>query len=272
MQPKSKKQPLTLTYDNLIVGSSLEAVLFAHQTNTPLLSTRMQRPYFFEEMEDFGIGTNKLDVWNKYIFLLSLAGYVPFSDKIKHIRYIDSNNLKIVTLDDVLVNIKYNRLFIFDDENFYDLPPHIGQTSSRNMVIDWLNIQTKKRHSLSALEYDNNFINKTIFYEVGNNDPIGKKKDCLVVSYLTDKQLGNDNYADYVVKIKIEKTLSELIADSKLQVVHLQRDIIKQGKNIYENFDNVMFMDCEPKNAWLFGNPRSKITYQRYLKNKLGLQ
>lgn len=268
---KSKKQPLTLSYDNLIVGSSLEAVFFAYQTSTPLISTRMQRPFFFEELnEDFGIGLNKLESWNKYIFILGLVGLTPLSDKIKHIRYLDANNIKAVTLDDTPVNIKFNRLFIFDDHAFYDLPTHTGITTKDSLVVDWMKVLAPIRHQVTFIDRENKFMNKIFFYDVGYQYSAGRKKDCLSVSYLTESQTESDKYADYVVRLKTEKVLKENISD-KIVVEHLRRDIIKLGKNTYDNFDNVIFMDCEPKTAWQFGNKRSKINYQKYLNSKLGL-
>lgn len=266
----NKKQPLTLSYDNLIIGSSLEAVLFAYQTSTPLISTRMERPYYFEEITDFGLGTNKLDIWNKYIFVLSLSGLAPFSDKVKHIRYVDANNIKVVTKEDKLFIIKFNRLFLFDDESFYDLPPHTGFTKKENLVIDWMKTVNSKKHQLEYIDNENKFINRILFHAVGKNYSNGPKKDCLVISYLTESQLYSEKYAEYVVRIKVENILKNNIAE-QTSVEHLRRDIIKLGKNTYNDFDNIIFMDCEPEVAWNFGIPRSKINLQKYIKSKLSL-
>ena len=270
MESNKQKKPLTLTYDNLIVGSSLEAILFAHQSSTPLISTRMERPYYFEEIEDFGIGTNKLDVWNKYIFILSLSGFVPFGDKVKHIRYVDANTIKAVTKDDKIFTIRFNRLFVFDDENFYNLPPHTGLTKKENLVVDWLKVTKSQKHKLEYIDSENKFINRILFHAVGRNYSDGPSKDCLVTSYLTDSQLENDKYAEYVVRIKVESVLKQNVSD-KTSVEHLRRDIIKLGKNTYDDFDNVTFMDCEPKVAWWFSRPRSKMNLQKYVKAKLGI-
>jgi len=268
---KSNKQPLKLSYDNLIIGSSLEAVFFAYQTSTPLISTRLQRPLFFEEFEEnFDVGLNKLEAWNKYIFILSLVGLVPFSDKIKHLRYLDEKNIKVVTFDDVSINITFNRLFVFDDNAFYDLPNDNGVTTNNTMVVDWMKVVAPIRHQMQFIDRDNKFMNRILFYDVGYQYSIGPKKDCLAVSYLTESQTENDKYADYVVRLKTESILKEKISN-KISVEHLRRDIIKLGKNKYQNFDNVIFMDCEPKTAWQFGNKRAKINYQRYLISKLGL-
>lgn len=272
---KSKKQPLSLSYDNLIVGSSLEAVLFAHETQTPLINTRLERPYYFEAIDDFGLGTNKLEIWNKYSFILSLSNLMPFSNKIKHIRYVDANSITAVTIEEKSLKIKFNRLFVFDDHKFYDLPPETGVTTNENLVVDWLKVLSGKHHEHDIICRDNKFINKIIFYPGAKPRPDKQAKDCLSLSYLTDSQLYNDKYAEYVVKIKTEKLMAEnnirQNGNIKIAVEHLRRDVIKLGRNTYEDFDNVIFMYAEPKSTWEFGNKRSKINYQRYLKSKLNL-
>lgn len=273
--PTDNNQPLTIVYDNLIIGSSLEAVLFAHETQTPLISCRLERPYYFEEIQDFGLGSNKLEIWQKYAFILSLANLMPMSDKIKHIRYVDANTLKVILKADKTILVKYNRLFVFDDYRFYDLPNETGITTNENMVIDWFHVISGRHHDFSAINRDNPFINKILFYE----RPYGKlatpPKNALVLSYLSKHQLDNPKYADYVVKIKTEKLMAESgikqKGASKPAIEHLRRDIIKLGRNIYDNFDNVTFMYADPKSTWEFGNKRSKINYLRYINMKLKL-
>lgn len=272
---KSKKQPLKLSYDNIIVGSSLEAVLFAHQTQTPLICTRFLRPYYFETIEEFGLGSDKLDIWNKYMFILSMGGLVPFVDKIKLLRYIDSNTLKVVCQEETIVTVTYNRLFLFDDYHFYDLPVEPIKTSRNNMIVDWMKVHSGRHHEIDYYDRDNHFMKRVLFHKSGRPKKNLHKKDCIAISYLSDKQLESEKYAEYVVRIKTEKLMEEIGIQKNHQadiaVEHLRRDKIPIDYNVYEDFDNVIFMDCEPRSAWEFGNPRSKITYLRYIKAKLGL-
>lgn len=272
---KSKRQPLVLTYDNIIVGHSLEAVLFSHQSLTPLICNKMQRPYYFETIEDFGLGTNKLDIWDRHMFLLSLGGLAPFSDKVKHLRYVDANTLKVATHEDVVVTVKFNRMFLFDDQNIYDLPPEVGITNKELMVVDWMKVISGRHHDLDYIDRDNKFINRVIFHEGGRPNLDKQKKDCIAISYLTERQLYDDKYAEYVVRLRTGTIMAEHGVKQnhnlKIAIEHLRRDVVKLGRNIYPDFDNVIWMDCEPKTAWQFGNPRSKINYLRYMKSKLGM-
>jgi len=276
MLPKSKKQPLKLSYDNIVVGSSLEAVLFAHQINAPLICTKIQKPYFFEEMEDFGIGTNKLDAWNKYIFILGIGGLFPFADKVKLLRYIDANTIKAITWEETVVDIKFNKLFLFSDESFYDLPIQPTKSNNDIIMVDWLKVKSGRYHDYQFIDRESKFINKLIFYAGSNKYGDKQSKDCLVISYLKENEQHYSKYAEYVVKIKTEKILEEsgIKQNSilKIEVEHLQRDIIPINGNSYEMFDNVIPMiGVEPKTAWQFKKLRFKITYLQYIQKKLGL-
>ncbi len=275
MQRKLKKQPLNLTYNNIVVGSSLEAVIFAYQTNTPLICTRFEKPYYFETIEDFGLGTNKLEIWNRHIFLMSIANLVPLSDKIKLIRYVDANKIKIVTTGDKTVYLTFNRLFLFDDHNFYDLPTESGITTEEVMLIDWMSVQSGKYHDYQIYERDNKFINKIIFFPSGNPLNNKQKKDCIVISYIKEKQLHEHKYADYMMRIKTENIMKELGIQrngaAKITLEHKRRDVVKLGKNTYNDFDNVIYMNIEAKSAYEFTHERQRINYLRYAQTKLGL-
>jgi hypothetical protein len=268
-------KPLVLTYDNLVVGSSLEALLFAYQNSYSLICTRLEVPYYFEEIEDFELGTNKLEIWNKYMYLLSLAGLCPFSDKIKFLRYKEHSQLKAVTQGEKVVTVKYNNLFVFDDHNFYDLPVENGITTKDIMVVDWLKVLSGRHHDLEVIKRDSEFINKLIFYYSGKMLFGKQSKDCIALSYLKDHQLYKDSYAEYVVRIKTQSIMEEhgikQTGTAKISVEHIKRDVVKLGKNIYENFDNVQFMYITPKEAWFSLKKYTKINYQRYIKAKLGL-
>lgn len=272
---KSKKQPLKLAYDNIIVGSSLEAVLFAYNTSTPLIYTRSERPYYFETVEDFGLGTDKLQIWDNTVFLLTLSNLVPFADKIKFIRYLDSNNLKIVTMGDAIINITFNRLFLFDDHNFFDLPEEVGITTKDVMVLDWMKVLSGKYHNYDIIQRDSAFMNKIIFYPSGKRHAVKQKKDCFVVSLIKENNLYDGKHEDYIVRIKTENIFSEYgIApniNGKITLEHKRRDVIKLGKSIYADFDNVIYMNIDAKSAHGFISDRPKVNYLKYLKYKLGL-
>lgn len=240
---------------NIVIGSSLEAVLFSYYNKYKLLYTKNMQPLFIEEIEDFGLGTDKKIIWDKHIFLLSLAGYVPFENKIKHLRYIDKNNLVVITNKDHVYNINYNKLYIFDDADFLDLPLSISSTSSLCRIIDFFSYNGKKIETENILRKDD-FLNQIVFED---------KRKILTVSYCTKDKL--DNFPEHLMKIKLDGILS----DKKIKIDHYKREIFDLGRNIYNNFDNVEFIYDDAKTIFTFHKRWVKIDYLKYLKLKLSL-
>jgi len=262
----NNKTPLDLTYDNLVVGSSLEAFLFAWYSKAPAIYTRNQIPYFFEEIPQFGLGTNKLDLWNKIIYQLSIAGYNPFEDKINIIRLEDNNLLKVITADNGVYNIKFNKLWVFDDYNFDNLPAHNGKTSDQNLVVDYYHIKSASKNPAKVLSREEYFLSKVIFLD-------SLQKNCLSVSTISDSDL--EKYPEYISKIKLETLLrNNGITDLKkypMMIEHKRREVTSLGQNIYDDFGDIYF--CYPDLITIdqFARKWFKIDYMKYFRMKMGM-
>jgi hypothetical protein len=150
---------------------------------------------------------------------------------------------------------------VFDDHNFLDLPITLASTDEECRIFDWFKADIGKRKTVENIQQDSKFINQIIFYDNIN------KKDICVVSYCKKQDI--DKYPEHLVKIKTESLLSEQIP--KLQLDHMQRDITDLGKNVYEDFDNVVFVYTDAKLMYDFHRRWVKIDYMKYLRMKLGL-
>lgn len=246
--------PLEINYDNLIIGSSLEAILFCYYNKYTLLYTRNLQPSNIEKIEDFGLGISKKQIWDDHMFLLSIAGYIPFENKIKHIRYISKNNIVVISNDDLVYNVTYNKLYLFDDYNFLDLPITTLSTSEDCRVIDLFSNKFKFSN-IENIDREEKIINQIIF----------DKKTVSVVSLVKKQDI--EKYPEHLIKIKTES----LLKIPKINLDHNSRQIIDLGQNLYEDFDNVKFMYGDSKLIYDFYKKRSKIDYLKYLKLKMRL-
>ena len=105
----------TISTQRVVIGSSLESVLFASKNDCTLILNKVSPPEIFE--------TKESQDWNHLIFLLSMAGKVPFSDKVTSIRILeDEKRLKVYTKGEKMVQLECEKIFIFDDENIEGLP------------------------------------------------------------------------------------------------------------------------------------------------------
>jgi len=245
-----------LRYDNLVVGSSLESVLYCYFNKIKLIYTRNLQPDFMDKIEDFGLGSSKEDIWKKYFFLLSLSGYNPFENKIKHIRYEEDNLLSIITKEESIYKINYNQLFIFDDYNFLDLPLSKFSTSNKCRIIDTFTY-TSKKIDMQNIERPEDLMHQ-IFFE--------DKKKILVLSYEEKQDI--ENTPEHLIKIKTES----LLKIKNLNLDHKERKIIDLGQNVYDDFEKIKFLYLDSSLIYSFHKKRAKIDYLKYLKLKLDIK
>ena len=263
------KMPLEFQYDNLVIGASLEALLFSFYNRFKTIYTRRLQPHHLDKIEDYGQGTDKLNIWNRHALQLGIAGYFPFENKIKHIRYKDSNTIKVITNDENSYTIKFNKLYIFDDHEILDLPPHKDSTSKEIRIVDYFETLNTRKHCLESIQNRTKFMNQIIF--VPKNEKYNTNK-VIVVSYLNKNKI--DDVPDSLVKVKLESYLDSIgikLASQykKVNIEHTKRDIIELGVNIYDDFDNVEFAYSDPKIIYMMNLRRVKIDYMKYFRLKL---
>ena len=188
-----------LSYDSVVIGRSLEAVAFAYYNNFPLLFIpgKMQKPHFFEVFA----GDNKLEMWNKYIFLMSLNNLIPFSDLVnKIVINQDENQLKVITKHNFVCTIFYKNLYVLDINGLEGLPEEKEEEDVINQVVDYykiLNIRNKKYKNIKR--EDEKFIKRIIFYN----------KYVITISYLTMEQLDNFDYGSNIVRLALLDILND---------------------------------------------------------------
>jgi len=275
-----KKMPLELKYDKIVIGSSLEAVLYAFYNRIKLIYTRILQPDENATIEDYGHGTKKYDIWNKYAFQLTLAGYVPFGDKVDHIRYVDENTIKITTREEGVYKVTFNKLYLFDDHNLQDIPGHCGTTSDEVRVLDWFHMHKGVKNKFDGYQQDTRLMNNVVFYKKPKSYN-GLKKHICVISQIKRDEL--EKYKEHYIKIKTETLLPSLLSNKsndgdeeiikipEIEIEHIDREVFELGQNIYEDFDNVVFVYTTPKILFDANFRRVKIDYMKYLRLRLGI-
>ena len=249
----NKNEPLVLTYDNLVIGGNLEALLFASTIRLPLIFTWSQPPFYFEEDDHFG---NLLQMWEKLYFSMSLSGMVPFGDSVHHINYVDCETLAVFTKEEKKFLIKFKKLWVFDDEHFYDLPPS-EEIDRKVTVIDHFKIRGILKEEPQTIYTNQQLVSSVHFFKINPKLKNQKKKNIYVVSNISG------NFApEYLIKIRAEQLLEK-------DLVHVRRYHRFDQFPFYRDFDNVHFcyaklQDMKPFYAW-----RKKIDDQKYLKIKM---
>lgn len=257
-------------YAKIVVGGTLNALLYSYNNGLPLIINNFCCPYRFEP--------KKKELWNKLYFLLSLSGLNLLGDKTENIR-ICNEELSITTNDSKVVKIKFNKLIIFDDDSIFGLPL---PTEERNkfIVLDWMIAKPCAEHNKKHISTNDNFVKDVHFYPTDRIDGNHlNKKDLMVVSYLTKKQLQDFNYSDTYARFKTENLLKEKgITGRKngfqngkqiyyiLKLEAKKREIRKLEMNLYKDTKNLKF-----KYKNVLQNKSSLVNYANKLNKLLSI-
>ena len=267
--------------DNVVVGNGLNAVLFAYLNNYIIINNDFRVPFRFdffadtiglpslfvprEEItlqgkdEEIKFGVCKVDIYKHLLFVLSLSGLNPLSDKVVSIRLNDDNTLRAVTERSQIV-FKYEKLFIFDDANVHGLPDKLENINEDlYKVFDWIIMKSCTTHPYEYFETSDDFVNEVFFYPSERFDGYhATKKDAVAISYLTEKQLQDSEYSDTYAKFKVLDIMKEagirgarngrdMLDKTKykyyaLKIEPEKRETMSLQKTLYEDTNNIEFM------------------------------
>ena len=207
--------------DQIVIGGTLSAFLFAYYRNYPLIFTNLNPPTpfdFFEVGVDFSdlyldstsfelnttkekkiLGVSQLDLYDKINPIMTLSGRVLFSHNTGNI-HIDKNTMRIVTKNAKTFEVKFRKLYIFDDCNISGLNPPATSKTQLFKVLDWFEVNCGGKHNIEHIYTNDKFVNEIYFYPSSHTP---SKKDLVAISYLTQEQMDNYEYSDAYARYKI---------------------------------------------------------------------
>ena len=265
--------------DELVIGSGLNAVMYAYFNPCSLILNTHEKPWFFDffdhsmELDKIQmdspsyrlrglyssklVGPSKLEAWERLCFIMSLSGKIPMSDKTASIR-IEPNKVKVTTRNFRMSAFKFNKLRIFDDENIVGLGIP-KEENNQYRVADWIDVQSGMVHERDYLETGDKFVKDIYFYPSKRMDDTSKRKDLVAVSHIDREQLQSFEFSDTYVRFKTLSLMKQAGLkgarngrDQKnpdkykyyaLKIQPRLREIRKVKPNIYESTDNITF-DC----------------------------
>jgi len=227
----SKIRDITFSYEKIVIGSSLEALLYCYYNSVPFVYANLDCPNrfsYFEwnvDLSEFGlgnksriistsgvskkIGTSKDHLWEKLYFDLSLAGLNPLADKVASIR-VEGKTLKAFTHKARMAKISFGKVVVFNPDNVAGLPPPVKIPKKKYKVYDWMNVRLGTQHKYDWIEDMSHFVNCILFYPSDRID--GKKKDrkdLVAISYLSESELEDYEYSDVNARFKVIHLMKE---------------------------------------------------------------
>jgi hypothetical protein len=218
-------------YDEVVIGSGLEAAAYSYIRNVPLILNAHQSPYRFDFLDpdislekidlkntksalntpsgSLHVGMSKLDVWQHTLFLLSLSGLCSLSEKTETVR-IEDRTVKVTTKGSKLTRFNFtDKLTIFNEANVYGLPEPVEKVEPKFRVIDWIDVKSGSSHEFDRIEVPSYFANCIHFYPSERSFGKQVRKDAAVVSFLDSNQLLDYRYSDVYVRFMTKKIMKD---------------------------------------------------------------
>ena len=212
----------------IVIGSTLPALLYAYYTGTTLIYIDPKIPFRFDyfsayfdldkiveqaEPKEFVTldrkklrGYPKRDLWERLFFMLSISGQVPFGDKVKSIRIEDK--IKIITKK--TNEFDFNKVRIFDDIEVRGISKESEAKERPYVVYDWINVHSGATHGLHFLDdVAGSVIEEIIFYPSDRIDGNHNKKDVVCISKMTEDELNDYRFSDTYIRFEVEKLMKE---------------------------------------------------------------
>ena len=209
--------------DEIVIGSSLNAVLYAFNNELPIYFAEERRPFRFDYLdpeldlsflklsaqtkslttfgEDKIVGIQKLLLWERLLFLLGLSGKAPLSDRCTNMRI---NNQSLICSNEYakIAEIEFKTAYFFGDDKCSGLVTEKEVANDAMMCYDWIAFHRGGKHEIDYIETDDSLVKEIWFYSSDRIDGATKVKDACAVSYLTEEQLANFDYSETMARFK----------------------------------------------------------------------
>ena len=213
-------------YDTIILGSSIDALFAAAQKKSPAIFSDFRIPFRFDYIEpdvdlsflnlphtmapkslttpngEMRVGVPKYIVWERLMFLLSMAGHAPLSNLCNSMR-IDDHTITCFNDYSKIAEIRFNKCIYYGDSNVSGLSFKKSSTNPQYLCYDWIAFNRGGKHDIDHIETLDNFVKHVWFYPSDRIDGNTGVKDACVVSLLNEEQLADFDYSETTARFKL---------------------------------------------------------------------
>ena len=151
----------TYHYNKLVIGHTLDAVVYANKTNSFFIRNSMDGIFPFDEIGDnIDLGqvktslSKKKDLFNLLLYNLSINGKAPLTDMVDTIRINEEDKtLYVITKRSAKISATYEQIRIFDTDKISS-PTFEMENVKKYRVYDWYDVRSgfvRKFISISPL-------------------------------------------------------------------------------------------------------------------------
>lgn len=250
-------------FDELVLGGSLTALLYAYKKNLPILIDVAHVPFVLEEIPThwdlsfLGFSKSachkKSQVWDRLSFLLSMAGLVIFPNNIQSFR-LEENKIQIIGLDNKKMVVHYNKLVEFDRE-----------TENYFMVYDWYAVHSGSRHDWEVIpNYDEGLCHLLLFHRSTRPRTRSDVKDVCAVSRVPKEKLYEIDWSPTYTRIKTLQMMKQVgirgrangynrkgkMLHYAISIEHMYREVFEEQNNQLSIEEILSWKEKENTNLW----------------------
>lgn len=183
---------------SIIIGGSLESLLYAWRTQTPIISKELRYVYRHDKAYSsfdlsFMNATDAKELQQNLIFALSFTGLMPYSGRIVNIRK-TKGRLDIFTEGNKKIKMSPENIISFD------------KPKKRYNVYDFFDMRASQSHNIIELIDEDDFIYQLNFYNSPRTDS-STHHDVVGASRMTQKQLLDPDYGQGIAMLKMKRML-----------------------------------------------------------------
>ena len=236
-------------FDELVLGGSLTALLYAYKKNLPIIIDVAHVPFVLEPCPTNwdlsfigfkkGVEHLKSQVWDRLSFLLAMSGLVIFPNNIQSFR-LEDDKIQIIGLDNKKMMVHYNKIIEFDRDVQDDL-----------MVYDWFAVHSGSRHEWEVVpDPSSDLCHLLLFHRSTRTRTRKDVKDVCAVSRVPRAALNDVEWSNVYSRIKTLKMMKEVGIrgtsngyDKKGRTLHYAIDIEFMYREVFEKHDNKLSIE-----------------------------
>jgi hypothetical protein len=242
--------------ERLVVGSTVEASLYALLSDSYFLSNRELPTLFFRELQQPILGfKTEPGAWSRLNFMLGLLGKKLNSDKETSPR-LSGGEIKFISSGQ-LQKHKFSECKIFDHTGL-DLDNDLIETKEKTYtVIDDFELSClgKKYPCLEEYKSNSKFAESIHFYTSPRVDGADFVTDCVMLSTLNQEELNSFDYSDSIARFVVSRHLTNIGVHGifmnnykngtpkyrKPKIRHVKRLVAPSENSIYRDTESVRF-------------------------------
>ena len=219
---------MSFEYDDVVIGSSLSALIFAYINDYPVLFTDVDVPFRFDYLspkhtpigvpceartllsfnDEMEVGTRKQILWDRLFFLLSLKGLIPLSNLCKTVRY-DGKSIVCSNEYSKIFEASFVNCHYFGDSNAAGFVRKNKLDEHSYICYDYIAFNSGGKHEIDYIYTDDDFISEVWFYSSDRIDGNTPVRDACAVSELTRQQLQDFDYSETMARFKTLKVMKD---------------------------------------------------------------